>query len=172
MNASPLKNLVSMKDFVFHLRNMTTSELCKTYPKNFKTPVWNGNQSDRVKDMLAIDAIQWKLTGEYAKFISQPLALWMFVPVGDDGEVLEEPYFDGENDMYYGAAKDAYNKAKSRCLFEGFSLSEDGLSVFIKDTVSEFHISLDEIENEGYSIECLFGENLSLTPTAITQMFG
>jgi hypothetical protein len=62
-----------MIDFVFTLRNRTTSELVRDLPNNFRKSVWNGNQTDMVNDMLANDAIQWKLTGEYAKFCKRPL---------------------------------------------------------------------------------------------------
>ena len=47
----------------------------------------------------------------------------MFVPCGDDGEVLENPRAD-DNDA--GTEKEllqiAYNNAKNRCLFEGFEV--------------------------------------------------
>lgn len=65
--------LKSMTEFVFMLRDRTTTELCRDFPKNFTMPVYNGNQYDMVQKMLAIDAIQWKLTGEYGKFCRKTL---------------------------------------------------------------------------------------------------
>lgn len=120
---------------------------------------------------------EWQLKNHlnYANFLSQPLALWMFVPVGDNGEVLEEPYFDGENDMYYGAAKDAYNKAKSRCLFEGFEVVKTGIKTPwqthnkgcpIDQFVSAYRMGSETVESMLSSVEPF------LTQTAITQIFG
>lgn len=60
-----------------------------------------------------------------------------------------------------------YAKAKSRCLFEGFEFSEDRLSVFIKQDLSEFHLPIDDILSEGYTIECLTMEGLTLTENAL-----
>lgn len=71
--------LKSMSDFVLMLRNRTLSELVKDFHRNFKMPIWNGNQSEMVKDMLAIDAIQWKLTGEYVKFLKLPFTIEDFI---------------------------------------------------------------------------------------------
>lgn len=63
--------LKSMCDFILMLRNRTTSELIRDFPRNFTKPDTNSlvNQSEMVKNMLAIDAIQWKLTGDYMKFL-------------------------------------------------------------------------------------------------------
>lgn len=47
---------------------------------------------------------------KYAKFIKQPLELWMFVPCDDNGNVL----WEGAN-----WNKKFYQQAKERCLFEG-----------------------------------------------------
>lgn len=70
--------LISMTDFVFYLRNMTTAEHCLTYPKVFK-PLLYKEHNQAVKDMLAHDAILWRLTGNYAKFLSQKLDAKMFL---------------------------------------------------------------------------------------------
>lgn len=108
----------------------------------------------------------------YAKFLTQPLELWQIIPCSEDGEVLEEPTAEGKNNVDYLFEMDAYNKAKSRCLFEGFTLSEDKLTVCIKNQLFDFHISLDELEYEGYDIECLVNEKLTLTQTAKEMIFG
>lgn len=67
----------------------------------------------------------------YAKFLKQPLELWMFVPCDEDGNVLDEPtekdefrYYNGIE--YYPHQKkeylQKYQKAKDRCLFDGLDL--------------------------------------------------
>ena len=66
----------------------------------------------------------------YANFLKQPLELWMFVPCDNDGNVLEEPCFDGENDQYFASAFEQFQQAKERCLFEGWDLED------VKETLS------------------------------------
>ena len=72
---------------------------------------------------------QWELAGtkelqkyyniaKYAYFLKQPLELWMFVPVDENGDVLENL----ESSI---TAPDLdewkkFKQAKERCLFEGF----------------------------------------------------
>lgn len=34
----------------------------------------------------------------YAKFLKQPIELWMFVPCDEDGNVLEEPMYEPSNE--------------------------------------------------------------------------
>lgn len=94
----------SMIDFVFMLRNRTTSELVRDFPKNFNQPIWKGSQSEMVKDMLAIDAIQFILIGEYAKFCRTE---------------LHKKLFD-ETD-------------ENNCLFTGWKLSKNSNSVYNDD---------------------------------------
>lgn len=115
-----------MTDFVFMLRNRTISELCKDFPKAFKMPEWNGDKNEMVKKMLAIDAIQWRLTGEYAKFLKQPLTLGMFVPCDEEGNVLEYP-IDGMKIGKHSASYDVCKKAEEKVLFEGFHMVNDSL---------------------------------------------
>jgi hypothetical protein len=43
--------LIPMVEFVKHIHSMTTSELCKAYPKVFKMPEWKGDKSEIVKDI-------------------------------------------------------------------------------------------------------------------------
>jgi len=57
--------LVSMTDFVL--------ELCEDTGGSYG---WAISQS-------------WEITVNYAKFLKQPLELWMFVPCGEDGEELK-----------------------------------------------------------------------------------
>lgn len=151
--------LKSMIDFVFMLRNRTTSELCRDFPKNFKSPIWNGNQCNMVEDMLAIDAIQWKLTGEYAKFCRTE---------------LNKNQFD-QND-------------KQNCLFKG-NWKHKRCSITKFDTVynEDFHINIDTLECfqwvEGGTLDFrLIGntigqladvvKDIELTDLAIKRIFG
>lgn len=63
----------------------------------------------------------------------QPLEKWMFIPCSESGEMLEKPknYSPDFEDEFNSVDRDSYvyawyndcktyNKAKSRCLFEGF----------------------------------------------------
>ena len=63
-------------------------------------------------------------------FYSQPLALWMFVPCGEDGEPIvkpeapEQPY-DEDTDVYfqYTIYLKRWEAAEQRVMFEGWELS-------------------------------------------------
>lgn len=59
---------------------------------------------------------------EYAKFLKQPLALWMFVPCDEDGNVLEQPCDIMNTDGCRDCACREFKKAKSRVIFEGFKI--------------------------------------------------
>jgi len=66
----------------------------------------------------------------YAKFLKQPLTLGMFVPVDEEGNVLEEPkQFEGKFKDYQNIL-DTYVKAKEKVLFEGFEVEDIGLGSF------------------------------------------
>lgn len=170
--------LISMVDFVLYIRSMTTSEICKTYPKRFSLPVWKGDQSEMVKDMLAVDAIKWDVVGEYAKFLKQPLELWMFVPVDSDGSVLEEPHwtddYESENGTErFGSECEEYRQAKSRCLFEGFEVDEV-MNITCGDICSGFYYDkgskLWKLSDEKETIEDLVPYGLTLTAMAIKKL--
>jgi hypothetical protein len=98
-----MKKLISMTDFV--LAEKLTLNI-KGYEKEFISNVSN-----------------------YAKFLKKPLELGMFVPVGEDGRVLEEPhnfgllhtYPTGDKlmDQSFESAFE-YQKAKEKVLFDGF----------------------------------------------------
>lgn len=148
-----------MTDFVFMLRNRTTSELVRDFPKNFKMPIWTGNQSEMVKDMLAIDAMQWKLVGEYAKFCRTE---------------LNKNQFD-QND-------------KENCLFKG-NWKHKRCNITKVDTVydDDFNINIDTLDCfqyvEGGCLDFRLVGNtigqmadiikgLELTDLAIKRIFG
>jgi hypothetical protein len=151
--------LISMIDFVFMLRNRTTSELVTDFPNNFKKPIWNGNQTDMVKDMLVNDAIQWKLTGEYAKFCKRP---------------LHKNQFD-QND-------------KENCLFKGdWKIKKDSNTSFESVYNQDIQINLDTLEGfKYYEVGCLdfklagntigqladVVQGIVLTELATKQIFG
>jgi hypothetical protein len=67
----------------------------------------------------------------YAKFLKQPLELWMFVPCNKNNNVLEEPL---HIELYEGDTYDIdcleYQQAKERCLFKGFIFLEGNKKVF------------------------------------------
>lgn len=118
----------------------------------------------------------------YAKFLSRPLTLSMFVPTTEAGEVLEEPeslkgYYETHRDGMEQEKKDveAYLKAKSRCLFEGFEVVKTGIKTPwqthnkgcpIDQFVSAYRMGSATVESMLSSVEPF------LTQTAITQIFG
>ncbi len=124
----------------------------------------------------------------YAKFLKQPIELWMFVPCDFEGNVLEESrsFYEatafwnaGEIDEKHNDLVGEWEEAKERCLFEGFEIKDlkldsgnkcvskdDILHVFWQNEISkEFTLS------KGISkIEDLVKYKLELTPTAIKQI--
>ncbi len=135
--------LKSMSDFVLMLRNRTLSELVNDFPRNFKMPIWNGNQSEMVKDMLAIDAIQWKLTGEYVKFLKTSII---------------ENLFEGETSLFKGLKiVEKYKWGfKLEMSFEDF---EERVDVMYEDTIEDLLT---------YSVNF----DWELTDLAIKRIFG
>lgn len=130
----------------------------------------------------------------YAKFLSQPLTLSMFVPTTEAGEVLEEPemYMTLQNvgSMNSHATEqdcidaENFHRAKSRCLFEGLSVikSDDGYTFYNKANHMFFYnfdgslFTGDIISPDKYLIHCveeLIGmDGLTLTPTAKELIYG
>lgn len=111
----------------------------------------------------------------YAKFLSQPLAHWMFVPVAEDGEVLEKPQdTDGVN---YEQALKEYWQAKSRCLFEGFEVKYYESAIYFDNTegseLFQYRKRQKQFRGDGYSlletIEDLIPYGLTLTENGIKQ---
>lgn len=102
----------------------------------------------------------------YAKFLKQPLELWMFVPCDEQGNVLEEPaveFFDSgniEKDCNdYAQYFDNYKEAKERVLFEDCIYHDDIVrNAFCKIRIYAF---------EGMTIENLTIYKVKLTSTAI-----
>ena len=106
---------------------------------------------------------------KYANFLKQPLTLSMFVPCGDDGEVLEDP----NAGMYgYDHVYERYSKAKERCLFEGFELIENSSNDKVKMVwdKNKTTIGFGFSKNMHGTIEQYVSHNLTLTQSAINQM--
>ena len=64
----------------------------------------------------------YKTTLDYRNFITQPLTKGMFIPCGEDGEVLKEPkdfvYRIEYGESYDSTKCDEYQQAMDRVLFE------------------------------------------------------
>ena len=109
-------------------------------------------------------------------FYSQPLALWMFVPCGEDGEPMEKPdlwddWFDGQisyselpnnlaeelNDEEEAKSFYAYQAAAQRVLFEGWELKEYGFDMSDDVFVVENKAINHTIHFTGNKCEVCFG---------------
>ncbi len=118
-------------------------------------------------------------------FLSQTLELWMFVPCDEDGNVLKIiPFYEHKKGSDFEAMQHLkYNKAKERCLFEGFeveSVNENIIWITIKNFNSDnsnfsiqyaiksrsFHYSFNEYK----TIEDLIKYKPLLTVTAQKQI--
>lgn len=160
----PMK-LISMVDFVFSEHKLFM---------NFLSP-YDKDRPDT--------GLMFRRTLSYAKFLSQPLTLSMFVPVDEKGNLLSEPVndFRGYND--YSKRLTVFQEAKDKVLFEGFSLSSYGNGQYAIKGLSGGYVVSDGIiydDSQDYAprptnntIEHLlqWNENLKLTPTAKNQIF-
>jgi hypothetical protein len=112
-------------------------------------------------------------TTAYAKFLKQPLELWMFVPCGEDGNVLEEKSIFNTTDEDYIFDSESFNKyqqAKERCLFDGFEhIKDDYKSIFSRIRWEGNREILIQYFKE-MNIENLIRHNLTLTPAALKQI--
>jgi hypothetical protein len=113
----------------------------------------------------------------YAKFLKQPLELWMFVPCDDNGNVLEKPknLIWQKDDVCIMANGVIINnneyinilhKAKERCLFEGFEFEKQKDYYIITLNGNGLWVSW----NKSKKIENLIEFNLQLTPTALKEI--
>jgi hypothetical protein len=107
-------------------------------------------------------------TTAYARFLKQPLELWMFVPSDEDGSVLEEPKEGNTANLEsLEISFSKYQQAKERCLFEGdFTVKKHGENNVVYLNDSSFYTSW----NKSKRIEDLMFLNLKLTPTALKQI--
>ena len=114
---------------------------------------WLKNQDDGFETGDFFDRVT-----TYAKFLSQPLELGMFVPCDEDGNVLTDPCKRNRYcaDMCQGSCQTEYNEAKERVLFEG--------------------MNQEDFEDLKYSNHCKIVEhiiedaNLTLTQSAIKKL--
>lgn len=108
-----MENLISMTDYVLEQKEVAL--------ENPNTIIALGRFLDNVTN--------------YAKFLSMPLELKMFVPCDDEGNVLEKELFSpiwedyhnkkgGNHELYLHNLKiyNEYQKALSEVIFEGFEL--------------------------------------------------
>jgi len=102
----------------------------------------------------------------YANFLKQPLKLWMFIPCDEDGNVLEKSCEVFDDKCRYCACRE-YQKAKERCLFEGFEIYDEETLRF-KDIFIEYS-DFFKIDVEGLEYYCS-STKLQLTPTALKQI--
>ncbi len=153
--------LVSMTEFVIGLNNTTDTS-----------------------DEYAVNA--FLKCARYAKFLSQALTLGMFVPVGDNGNIIEEPRqykhwlsvmesnvnHRYDNSLATKPSCSKYHKAKNRVLFEGFEVDVYNTCVWIEK--GNDHIKF----KKGYpvdslkfrTIEDLIPMGVVITKSAIKQI--
>ena len=105
----------------------------------------------------------------YAKFIKQPLALWMFVPCDEDGNVIP----DKEN-HFTRKELDYWEQAEERCLFKGFEVDYDRIvkNNEIRIQFNDYSVYLNNSKTMISTIEDLVKYNLELTTTAQKEIFG
>lgn len=117
---------------------------------------------------------------EYAKFLSKPLTLGMFVPCDEDGNVLEEPkkkYVYSWNPNASPNPKTdqykQYTEAKERVLFDGFELVEIykyGFDLVMKSEDWSEQISLMNEDTIEDLLTCSFDPGFELNESAIKQL--
>lgn len=169
-----ITTLVPLSEFVLHLHSLTTSELCKIYPKRFRLPEWKGSKDEMVKDMLAIEAIKYDMVKDYTKFLIKTLEIGFFVPTDNEGNVLEDCECVSDNGCC--VKRNEYQQAKSKILFEGFEIDEvlnvnykELVYVFFYDKGSrKWNTSKGIINLESLSI---YGD-IPLTEQALKQIYG
>jgi len=122
---------------------------------------------------------------DYAKFLKQPLELWMFVPCYEDGNVSVEPknyvtwlrLHKSKGSTIGFTEHEKYQQAKERCLFEGLKFKD----VQPSTEYNYFHLNGNKIfeANNQYKFNPCYGlrtiEDLvkykpELTQTTIKQI--
>lgn len=147
----------------------------KTTLKSLSEIVKKEENTDQSTD-CSLDLI-WK----YNDFLKQPLTLSMFIPTDKNGEPLIEPkVFDYTTKEYMNGGKfdylnryEEYQKAKDRCLFEGYSLDGTFDNEFVEIIGKDYYDSFvyDRHHNTFYnhwdkiikSISDLCGKGVKLT---------
>jgi hypothetical protein len=136
---------------------------------------WNKENKKIEKEHSFSDMVCLERIESYAKFLKQPLTLSMFVPVSESGEVLTEPtniekmqasWMDNPIDDNFYRVRD-YEKAKSRCLFEGFKMCDRGDETCVM--TDSFH--LNGFIWKDKTIETLVGYKITLSEAALKQIY-
>lgn len=88
-----------------------------------KEKIIPSTENEPVKDW---DRLFVMRTISYCRFLKQPLTLGMFVPVSDNGEILEKPneYDSGKWHQADLFKVQDYKKAKEKVLFKGFNIEK------------------------------------------------
>lgn len=120
----------------------------------------------------------------YKKFLQQSLALWQFIPCGEDGKPLEDqskkirlPSMNMAKE--YNRIDAEYQAAKDRCYFEGFFWDEEdncvasGVYGYPTLIIENNEILLDNGDwNETLeTIQCLVAHKLTLTQSKYKELF-
>ena len=129
------------------------------------------------KDQVYQQAFKMVSIIQYANFLNQPLTLGMFVPCGEDGNVLEEP--NEKDEQFYGAygisnlnkAKNKYKAAKYRVLFEGFEVVNQELLYKHEENCYDFlSIPIQKECTIEFACTLLQGVEPTLTKSALKQL--
>lgn len=164
--------LISLTEFVNRIDELVPA---KDYEMDYDT---NSSQLNAIK--------------RYAKFLSQPLTLSMFVPCDDEGNVLEEPYIQRMYHMVehrpYSEIEKEYNNAKEKVLFEGWTMRNKKKNMYMTIVYNDdYEINLDTLSTEwmvegGSFSGRLIGNTLGqvadqfksiiLSATALEQIYG
>jgi hypothetical protein len=88
----------------------------------------------------------------YAKFLKQPLELWMFIPCDKEGNALEYPAYYNEIETV------VFSREKECCLFE----------------FDKAFLLFSKIDLENQTVEDLLSDDYGyiLTPAATKQIYG
>ncbi len=113
----------------------------------------------------------------YTNFQNEPLALWMFIPCGEDGKPLVKPNvkmydFSMDEEKLYKDDCIEYQTALARCYFEGFKYNEENGTLYQGDCVIELMTQPNEwgVFAEAYDVELYKVEHLvNLFPITLTQ---
>ena len=114
---------------------------------------------------------------KYANFLKQPLKLEMFVPIDQNGNILEEPkmiekqlgFEEVEIDYDY-AEVEVYKKAKEKVLFEGIEFRKNGGVNFLTIKEDTFDFFDFNVKFKNLTIEYLIQYDLQLTENAVKQI--
>jgi len=156
-----MKKLITLSDFVLEQR-MTSEEIAKV-------------SFSQIHDHIFA---YYDKVFAYTKFLKQPLALGMFVPCDEEGNVLKKysgVSFDWHN-VPQAIESDEYLKAKEKVLFEGWThedrygwVQHHELGLEINTETGTLAIFHENGIGYGYvkKVEDLVSYALTLTPSAL-----